>query len=159
VGKYTLGTYYHNSVTILQRYSDLQAIGPSFSWSNTTGLLGDPNDAQLTFDWGLNAAVLFGRQKVKLDYSTSSKLFLGTNLNRHIYSSGKAIHRTESHRVTVPNLGGFAALSYSFTNAKVSVGYRADFFFGAMDRGLDTHHSVTTGYHGPYATISIGLGG
>jgi hypothetical protein len=64
-----------------------------------------------------------------------------------------------SRTVTVPNLGGFAALSYRFTRAKLSMGYRADFFFGAMDRGIDARRSVTTGYHGPYATISIGLGG
>ena len=62
-------------------------------------------------------------------------------------------------RVAVPNLGGFAALSYRFTNAKISAGYLADFFFGAMDGGLDTHRSVTTAFHGPFAKISVGLGG
>jgi hypothetical protein len=75
------------------------------------------------------------------------------------YTTRNSNDRKERHRVTVPNLGGFAALSYRFTNAKLSVGYRGDFFFGAMDRGLDTHKSVTTGFHGPFATISVGLGG
>jgi len=34
-------------------------------------------------------------------------------------------------------VGGFAGLSYNFPNAKVSLGYRADFFFGAIDGGPD----------------------
>jgi hypothetical protein len=100
--------------------------------------------------------VLFGRQKVKLNYTTMAKLY---RVYPSYSSHHNAVHRTESRRVTVPNLGGFAALSYRFTNAKISAGYRADFFFGAMDGGLDTHRSMTTGFHGPFATISVGLGG
>jgi hypothetical protein len=41
----------------------------------------------------------------------------------------------------------------------VSFGYRADFFFGAMDGGIDTRNTSTVSFHGPFATISIGLGG
>jgi hypothetical protein len=33
----------------------------------------------------------------------------------------------------VPNIDGFVGLSFHNANAKVSFGYRADFFFGAMD--------------------------
>jgi len=166
-GGVSLGKYYYNilannqkSATTEQRYSNFQGIGPSLSWNNTTGLLGDPADGQLALDWGANAAVLFGRQKVKVNHSSQVSMFnpliqLGGPYKTE-HGSG---HRTESRRVTVPNLGGLAALSYRFTNAKLSMGYRADFFFGAMDRGLDTRHTVTTGYHGPFATISIGLGG
>ncbi|HVP85004.1 MAG TPA: hypothetical protein VMS78_09800 [Rhizomicrobium sp.] len=43
--------------------------------------------------------------------------------------------------------------------AKVSLGYRADFFFGAMDGGIDTRESYNRNFYGPYASISIGLGG
>ena len=64
-----------------------------------------------------------------------------------------------SRSVVVPNLGGFAGLSMNYPNAKVSFGYRADFFFGAMDTGIDARHSSNVGFHGPFATISIGLGG
>ena len=73
--------------------------------------------------------------------------------------AGNLLINRESRRVVVPNLGRFAALSYRFTNAKISAGYLADFFFGAMDGGLDTHRSVTTAFHGPFAKISVGLGG
>jgi hypothetical protein len=169
-GKYYVGGEHQNSQSVLQRYSDFRAMGPSLSWSNTTGLWGDVADGQIALDWGANAAVLFGRQKAKgslhttvhrsRDQMAHNILFGTTQLALvQISATGDSAHRTETHRVTVPNLGGFAALSYRFPRAKLSLGYRADFFFGAMDHGLDTHQSVTTGYHGPFATISIGLGG
>jgi hypothetical protein len=56
-------------------------------------------------------------------------------------------------------LGGFAGISYIFPNARLNLGYRADFFFGAMDGGIDTRITETRGFFGPYAAISIGLGG
>jgi hypothetical protein len=149
----------HNSATIQQRSSSFHGVGPSFSWSNTTGLLGDVADGQFALDWGANAALLFGRQKTKVNYSTVSHFYHFVGLNRAETTNHNTVNRTESRRVTVPNLGGFAALSYRFTNAKISAGYRADFFFGAMDGGLDTHRSTTMGFHGPFATISVGLGG
>jgi len=164
-GKNTLGKYYYafypvhqNSATILQRQSSFHGIGPSLSWSNTTGLSGNPADGQIALDWGANAAILFGRQRVKVNVRTAYNAIPQKAYGPHTTQSS-TIARTQSRRVTVPNLGGFAALSYRFTSAKLSMGYRADFFFGAMDGGLDTRRSMTTGYHGPYATISIGLGG
>ena len=62
-----------------------------------------------------------------------------------------------SRSVTVPNLGGFAGLSLRYTNAKVSLGYRADFFFGAMDGGIDARKAANQSFHGPFATIALGL--
>jgi len=44
-----------------------------------------------------------------------------------------------------------------FPDAKVSLGYRADFFFGAMDGGIDTRKSYDRNFFGPYARIGIGL--
>jgi len=61
--------------------------------------------------------------------------------------------------VIVPNIGGFAGLSLRFPNAKVSFGYRADAFFGAMDGGIDARKTYDRDFYGPFATISIGLGG
>jgi len=158
--KYYVGAWPRISATLLERYSDLRALGPSVSWANTTGIWGNLDDGQVALDWGVNAALLFGRQKVKINYSTYARVEHGQGYGavNEILASGTG-HRSQSRRVIVPNLGGFAALSFRFTNAKISAGYRTDFFFNAMDRGLDTSHSVTTGYNGPYATISIGLGG
>ncbi len=151
----------HNSATIQQRIGSFRGVGPSLSWNNTTGLAGDVADGQLALDWGANAALLFGRQKSKVNYSTSAhynQITAGLGQTASI-THHNTVNRTQSRRVTVPNLGGFAALSYRFTNAKISAGYRADFFFGAMDGGLDSHKSVITGFHGPFAKIAIGLGG
>jgi hypothetical protein len=39
------------------------------------------------------------------------------------------------------------------------LGYRADFFFGAVDGGLGTSEKETRGFYGPFAKISVGLGG
>ncbi len=59
----------------------------------------------------------------------------------------------------MPNLGGFAGISFIFQSAKVSLGYRADFFFGAMDGGIDTAKNENVGFYGPFASVSVGLGG
>jgi iron complex outermembrane receptor protein len=64
-----------------------------------------------------------------------------------------------SRMVAIPNVGALFGLSYKYQNAKISFGYRADEFFGAMDGGIDTHKSENRGFNGPYATISFGLGG
>jgi hypothetical protein len=64
-----------------------------------------------------------------------------------------------SRMVAVPNVGALFGISYKYQNAKVSFGYRADEFFRAMDGGIDTHKSENRGFNGPYANISIGIGG
>lgn len=157
-GKYRIQTDYHRSATFVERSDSLHALGPSLSLKNTTGLLGTVDRGQLALDWGMNAAVLFGRQKAKASHHSTVRFFYGksTQQSATVYAP---VIRTRSRMVTVPNLGGFAALSYRFPNAKISAGYRADFFFGAKDSGLETRSTTDVGFHGPYATISIGLGG
>jgi hypothetical protein len=67
--------------------------------------------------------------------------------------------QNRSRSVVVPNVGGFLGFSLKFPNAKASLGYRADFFFHALDTGIDARQTGTVGFQGPFATISIGLGG
>ena len=50
-------------------------------------------------------------------------------------------------------------MSFKYNNAKVSFGYRADEFFGAMDGGIDARKSENVGFFGPLRNLSIGLGG
>lgn len=138
-------------------------IGPSLSWSNTTPLIGERDGMELALDWGVNGALLFGRQKADVSHHTShydNMMFFGggNNIKRFLqYYNFNATER--SKRVTIPNLGVMAGLSANFPKAKVSLGYRADFFFGAMDMGIDTRQTQTMSFHGPFAKISIGLGG
>jgi hypothetical protein len=67
--------------------------------------------------------------------------------------------QTRSRSVIVPNIGGFAGVSFRYSAAKVSFGYRADFFFNAIDGGVDTRKNEDRGFFGPFVTISVGLGG
>jgi hypothetical protein len=142
------------------------------SWSGAVPFAGSSRGAELDFDWGINAAVLFGRQKayvqddVKVQYNDGGigprySLLLGLPAFGELQTVYQHAHApsTRSRSVVVPNLGAFAGLSFKYDAAKVSFGYRADFFFGAMDGGIDARKSYDRNFHGPFATISIGLGG
>jgi hypothetical protein len=139
-------------------------VGPSLSWNASATVLGNKDQGELTFDWGINGALLFGRQKARTDHKTQAyhmpftpyPIYIGYYYTR-IYEHPH--HDTRSRKVTIPNLGGFAGLSVKYPNVKFSLGYRADFFFGAVDAGIDARHTKDLGFHGPFATISIGLGG
>ena len=144
-----------------QTERNFHGVGPSLSWNASAALLGNADNGELTLDWGVNGAVLFGRQKADVQHTTSAYRFLGYRPRRqgrnvplytHAYSTAR------SRSVTVPNLGGFAGISMRKANAKVSLGYSADFFFGALDTGIDARRTSDLGFHGPFATISIGLG-
>lgn len=138
-------------------------LGPSISWNSSEPLVGNSEHGELTFDWGVNASLLFGRQKTKVHHQTSSTYHSST----HFYGShfvhgpyqGAPVDRARSRGVVVPNVGGFAGLSVKYPNVKVGFGYKADFFFGAMDGGNDIRRTEDIGFHGPFATIAIGLGG
>jgi hypothetical protein len=117
---------------------------------------------ELALDWGVNGSLLFGRQKADVSHHTSH--YDNMLINKGSYNIKRFLqyynfNSTErSKRVIVPNVGVMAGFSARFPNAKVSLGYRADFYFGAMDMGIDTRQTQTMSFHGPFAKISIGLG-
>lgn len=112
----------------------------------------------MDLDWGANASLLFGRQKVRGHHEETGEYFHGTAFTpASSYDHIEPVARQRS--VIVPDIGGFAGLTFRHQDAKVSFGYRADFFFGAMDNGIDTRNTADVGFHGPFARISIGLGG
>jgi len=157
-----LAYYYpHNFKAAVSSWRSFHGIGPSVSWDASAPLIGNEHSGEVTFDWGINAAVLFGRQKARTHHQTSGNHIQMTHLTKYnVLSSYHTQHGTaRSRSVVVPNVGGFAGLSYKFPNAKISLGYRADLFFGAMDGGLDTRKTYDRNFYGPYASISIGLGG
>jgi hypothetical protein len=153
--KYGVRTHFQRSFAFVERTDSLHALGPSLSLKNSTGLLGTVDGGQLALDWGVNAALLFGRQKAKISHHSTVK----RTGDAYIVNVYQPVTQSRSRMVTVPNIGGFAGLSYRFPNAKLSAGYRADFFFGARDGGVETRNAIDVGFHGPFATISIGLGG
>jgi hypothetical protein len=159
-------TFYQYKFSGEQQRS-FHGIGPSLAWNASAALWGSREDAELSFDWGVNGAVLFGRQKAHTAHATNGVHMIhvprqGPVRQHFTYVPLYTPRNYESARsrsVAVPDLGGFAGFSVRYPNAKVSLGYRADFFFGAMDTGIDARHAQTVGFHGPFATIGIGLGG
>ena len=135
-------------------------VGPSLSWEGSAGVAGNAEDGGLSIDWGVNGAVLFGRQRVRGHHQTSNIMVSCPGCSRFIthsiYQHSASPNRSRS--VIVPNLGGSAGFSWRYADAKISLGYRADFFFNAIDGGIDTAKKENRGFYGPFASISIGIG-
>jgi len=138
-------------------------IGPELTWDSSLPLLGNETDGEVALDWGLNAAELFGRQRVKIDQAVSEKKcpgfngFAAVNCTAIYNSSPPPISRMK--KVTVPNLGGYVGASVRYNDAKISFGYRADEFFNAIDGGQATAKKYDRGFYGPYLNVAVGLGG
>jgi hypothetical protein len=62
---------------------------------------------------------------------TTGASFTNNSGPKSTYNTGRNPF-ARSRSVVVPNLGGFASFSACYSNSKLSFGYRADFFFGAM---------------------------
>jgi hypothetical protein len=163
-GKYRLAEEFKATYTAVSRANrSTLAIGPSVSWDASLPVAGNPSDKTINFDWGVNAAVQFGRQRAQVHHQT-------TGYHYHKYGGIGGIKKTGSYTtappdqnrsraIAIPNVGGFAGLSFRYPNARLSIGYRADFFFGAMDGGIDTRKSENVSFYGPFASVSVGLGG
>lgn len=157
---------FYNYTMLAQAARSFRGIGPSLSWKASAALLGNKDDGELSLEWGINGAMLFGRQKAKINHTTQAYhmpiiqyyggLYDGLYYSR-VYDASHP--HTRSRAVAIPNLGGFAGVSVKYPNVKFSLGYRADFFFGAVDAGIDERHAKNLGFNGPFASISIGLGG
>jgi iron complex outermembrane receptor protein len=167
--------YHHADSASARGKSSFHGVGPAISWDASAPVDGAEQDGEITVDWGANAAMLFGRQTANGQAGKTAGYYYCRN---GLPSLGPACHVTQNelgaHRTsyynpavsharsrvaTVPNLGGFIGLSMRYSNAKVSFGYRADEFFGVMDGGINTYKSYDRGFFGPFANISIGLGG
>lgn len=164
---YNAAPQFHAYNATGQSARSFHGFGPSVSWNASAPVIENAESASLNLDFGINASVLFGRQKTRVSHHTSSHYFRYKYVNPAHLFQGLTHYVTTTHHgarntsrsVVVPNVGGFVGLSVKFPNSQVSFGYRGDFFFGAMDVGIDGRKSQTTSFHGPYAKISIGLGG
>jgi len=133
-----------------------KGIGPSLSWDASAMIAGNRADGGISLDWGVNGAVLFGRQKMSEHHRTVKQHWQSYQYTTVYHHTPSPV--TRSKRVTVPNLGAFAGVSWRYEAAKVTLGYRADMFFNAIDGGIDTAKKEDRGFYGPFASISIGLG-
>jgi len=177
---------FHDFAQLANRNERFQGLGPQFDWKASTPIAGSSDDV-LTFDWGINASLLFGRQKTEEQQQTVVKSYYLNRWQNQFSRSEKIqniaftnstlecgalpIHcpptaqhtnppvvNSRSRSVIVPNVGGFAGISFRYADAKISFGYKADVFFNAIDGGIDTRKTENRGFFGPYASISIGIG-
>jgi hypothetical protein len=139
---------------------DFNGLGPSVYWDASVPLLGNPKQVgEILIDWGVNAAILFGKQKNKVQHQTVGGEFCVGRYCQGLRTEYRNTSQIETVKnVTVPNLGGFVGISYRRLDFKASVGYRGDFFFRAVDTGISGQSASTRGFQGPYASISIGIG-
>lgn len=163
-GSFRYLSSFNNYTMFADAARSFHGIGPSLTWNASATLLGNNDAGKLTVDWGVNGAVLFGRQKAKINHTTQAyhlpitQAYNGNYDGYYYYQVYNASHpHTRSRSVIVPNLGGFAGVSVKYPNAKFSLGYRADFFLGAVDAGIDARHTKDLGFTGPFASISIGF--
>jgi hypothetical protein len=164
--KFVSGQIYHTYVGQFSASRSFHGVGPSLSWNGSAPVAGNRDTTEVMFDWRVNAALLFGRQKAKTHHQTTGHYHMASGFytphptDRPItYQNPATPDHTRSRSLVVPNIGGFAGVSFKYVNAKISLGYRADFFFGAMDGGIDTRRTYDRNFYGPFATVSIGLGG
>ena len=162
-GKYTTRyNHFSTNTAIIQSKRSVRALGPEISWDASLPVVSDNASMDVAFDWGVNAAVLFGRQHTQIHHQTAGYYHKGPAIRIGGYHStyvNAPIDLNRSRSAIIPNIGGFAGVSFRYADAKVSFGYRGDFFFNAIDTGWDTHKSSTVGFYGPFASVSIGLGG
>ncbi|HUJ02190.1 MAG TPA: hypothetical protein VLW75_01015, partial [Rhizomicrobium sp.] len=134
-----------------------EGIGPALSWNASAMIAGNQGDGGIGLDWGVNGALLFGRQRATAHYQTTEHHFIGSQFFTTPYqNTSPPISR--SKRVTVTNLGGFAGITWRYAAAKVTLGYRADYFFGVLDGGIDAAKKEDRSFYGPFAAISVGIG-
>jgi hypothetical protein len=162
-GFYPQAAYFNNYYLNGDASRSFHGVGPSLSWDGSAPVIGDADSGEIALDWGVKAAVLFGRQSVDVQQESKARYYAFRAANG--FPAGyttlydRTPHDVRKRSVVVPNIGGFAGASFKFPNAKVSLGYRADIFFGAADMGAASRRTQDLSFHGPYATISIGLGG
>ncbi|HUJ04261.1 MAG TPA: Lpg1974 family pore-forming outer membrane protein [Rhizomicrobium sp.] len=149
---------YHRFYGSLAAKRDFTGVGPSISWDASATIAGNSSDSSISLDWGVNGAVLFGRQRANIHHQTTN-LAVGypEGSNRHpVYEHPASPSRDK--QIVVPNLGAFAGVSWRYAAAKVTLGYRADYFFGVLDGGIDTAKKEDRAFYGPFASVSIGIG-
>ena len=150
--------HYHTYAVTSHIERSFRGLGPSLSWNASAPLIGNPGDGEIAFDLGVNAAVLFGRQRALGHHQTIGTYHVSRPKYRATISIQRSGNLDRSRSVAVPNAGGFAGLSMRYSNAKINLGYRADFFFGAIDDGIDLARKNNIGFYGPFATVSIDVG-
>jgi hypothetical protein len=151
---------YHGSATnepdshILRKF---RGAGPVVAWKASAPIAGNLDAGELGIDWGLNGGLIFGRQTM------SQTVDAYYRYGKRVHYAHPSVHRTahstrwRQKRAAVPEAGAYAAIYYRFPSAKLSLGYRGDWYFNALDGGVASTRQVDRGFFGPFAKISIGI--
>lgn len=115
-------------------------VGPMISWEASAPLSEDG----FSLDWGAEAALLFGRQKVRMIVE---------------YNDGFSYSTFRHRNTTAPEIGGFMALSWRCPDvpAKVSFGYKVDALFNVYDGGFATARDADRVTHGPFIKVGVNV--
>lgn len=135
-----------------------RGIGPAISWNASVPILGQQENGELSFDISINGSILFGRQKASVQsqtYHRSRSEFLGTGQLPTVYHHSKT--RVTDRSIISPNVGGLMGLSVRYDKARISLGYRADLFVSAMDRGIDRREARNKALLEPFIALSLGF--
>jgi len=161
---YVFGQPFHSNDANLTARQIFHGVGPSISWNASAPIAGNLQDGAIAVDWSVNAALLFGKQRTKVHHRTTGRYHSKYNTRLpetkplSVTYQPTPFNKTRSRSITVPDVGGTVGLSYRYADAKLSLGYRADVFFNAIDGGIDTAKKENRAFYGPYASISVGLG-
>jgi len=150
--------YFHSYHASGRSSRNFQGVGPSISWAASAPFAGNKQQGELALDWAINAGLLFGKQKTHVRHQQTGSYFPWSGFGAYTALPPTAGGHDNVRNLTVPNVGGSLGFSWRVQDFKVSLGYRADMFFGAMDTGVDTRKSSNVLFRGPYASISVGLG-
>jgi len=164
-----LNVAFLSPATMIHRYDisslaerEFKGFGPAVSWDGSKVLFGGADAGYLTVDFGVGAAVLFGKQKtdvvVRSDDTPAkyNNVFLQVD-EEPVVTTMSAVARSQS--TTVYDLGANLGLSYEIGRMKVSGGYRIDRFYDVLDVGRGQHEDGDRTMDGPYFKIAVGFGG
>ncbi len=70
--KILYGGIYHSNSAAASFKRSFHGLGPSLSWTASAPVVGRPEEGQVSLDWGINVAVLFGRQKAAVHHQTTA---------------------------------------------------------------------------------------
>ena len=71
---------YHTNTADFRAARQFHGVGPSLSWDASMPFAGNQQHGELAFDWGVNGAALFGRQKARTQHQTTSLYHSGATI-------------------------------------------------------------------------------
>jgi hypothetical protein len=152
--------HWHHFEDSVEAERSFKGAGPTVSWDASSTLLGSGETGRLNLDWGLDAGLLFGKQKVDIRREAVTEYLTGSSLAPMTTTTMADIPpRQASRSVQVPVAGVSLGLSYSLDRLKLSTGYRWERYFDAIDGGIAERKEYDRTIDGPYFKIAVGFGG